>query len=177
MELPVSNTPLVSKSDQETGDDGWNNNWGDDWGDGDEEQPNTPVLPLTPSVSSRGLAPRRLSKEGWKDQRLYSAFFFSLLFPWSLYISTRCPENLSPIRKKICGMLFSSCIANQTTFSLDFWAFTISECDELLVYRLNYSFISLLHLGMYCQSRNGAKLIEYNCYTLFHCQSTSYWNS
>ncbi|CAN6864697.1 unnamed protein product, partial [Brassica oleracea] len=67
MELPVSNTPLVSKSDQETGDDGWNNNWGDDWGDGDEEQPNTPVLPLTPSVSSRGLAPRRLSKEGWKD--------------------------------------------------------------------------------------------------------------
>lgn len=67
MELPVSNTPLVAKSDQETGDDGWNNNWGDDWGDGDEEQPNTPVLPLTPSVSSRGLAPRRLSKEGWKD--------------------------------------------------------------------------------------------------------------
>lgn len=66
MELPVSNTAaLVSKSDQETGDDGgWNNNWGDDWGDGDEEQP---VLPLTPSVSSRGLAPRRLSKEGWKD--------------------------------------------------------------------------------------------------------------
>ncbi|KAG2302853.1 hypothetical protein Bca4012_061184 [Brassica carinata] len=66
MELPVSNTTaLVSKSDQETGDDGgWNNNWGDDWGDGDEEQP---VLPLTPSVSSRGLAPRRLSKEGWKD--------------------------------------------------------------------------------------------------------------
>lgn len=71
MELPVSSTaaaaPLVSKSDQESGDDGWNNNWGDDWGDGDEEQPNTPVLPLTPSVSSRGLAPRRLSKEGWKD--------------------------------------------------------------------------------------------------------------
>lgn len=70
MELPVSSTAaaaLVSKSDQESGDDGWNNNWGDDWGDGDEEQPNTPVLPLTPSVSSRGLAPRRLSKEGWKD--------------------------------------------------------------------------------------------------------------
>uniref|UniRef100_A0A1J3CH60 DUF7356 domain-containing protein n=1 Tax=Noccaea caerulescens TaxID=107243 RepID=A0A1J3CH60_NOCCA len=67
MELPVT------KSEQETGDgDGsWNNNWGDDWddenGDGDEEQPNTPVLPLTPSVSSRGLASRRLCKEGWKD--------------------------------------------------------------------------------------------------------------
>ncbi|XP_024004961.1 uncharacterized protein LOC18009492 isoform X2 [Eutrema salsugineum] len=72
MELPVSNnTDLASKSDLEAGDDGWNNNWGDDWdeenGDGDEEQPNTPVLPLTPSVSSRGLASRRLSKEGWKD--------------------------------------------------------------------------------------------------------------
>ncbi|CAH8381786.1 unnamed protein product [Eruca vesicaria subsp. sativa] len=65
MELPVSNNALVSKSDQESGgDDGWNNNWGDDWGDGDEEQP---VMPLTPSVSSRGLAPRRLTKEGWKD--------------------------------------------------------------------------------------------------------------
>ncbi|KAG7584640.1 hypothetical protein ISN45_Aa02g000410 [Arabidopsis thaliana x Arabidopsis arenosa] len=71
MELPVSNPALVTKSDQESGDDGWNNNWGDDWDDenggGDEEQPNTPVLPLTPSLSSRGLAPRRLSKEGWKD--------------------------------------------------------------------------------------------------------------
>ncbi|EOA35354.1 hypothetical protein CARUB_v10020548mg [Capsella rubella] len=71
MELPVSNPALVAKSDKESGDEGWNNNWGDDWddenGDGDEEQPNTPVLPLTPSVSSRGLAPRRLSKEGWKD--------------------------------------------------------------------------------------------------------------
>lgn len=71
MELPVSNNALVTKTDEETGDDGWNNNWGDDWddenGDGDEEQPNTPVLPLTPSVSSRGLASRRLSKEGWKD--------------------------------------------------------------------------------------------------------------
>ncbi|VVA93510.1 unnamed protein product [Arabis nemorensis] len=71
MELPVSNNALVSKSDHESGDDGWNNNWGDDWddenGDGDEEQPHTPVLPLTPSVSARGLASRRLSKEGWKD--------------------------------------------------------------------------------------------------------------
>lgn len=71
MELPVSNNALVPKSDHESGDDGWNNNWGDDWddenGDGDEEQPNTPVLPLTPSVSARGLASRRLSKEGWKD--------------------------------------------------------------------------------------------------------------
>uniref|UniRef100_A0A1J3IKI9 DUF7356 domain-containing protein n=1 Tax=Noccaea caerulescens TaxID=107243 RepID=A0A1J3IKI9_NOCCA len=74
MELPVTNTGLVTtKSEQETGDDdgSWNNNWGDDWDDenghGDEEQPNTPVLPLTPSVSSRGLASRRLSKEGWKD--------------------------------------------------------------------------------------------------------------
>ncbi|KAF8091807.1 hypothetical protein N665_0435s0007 [Sinapis alba] len=61
MELPVSNTAL---SDQAAGDDGWNSNWADDWGDGDEEQP---VLPITPSVSSRGHGPRRLSKEGWKD--------------------------------------------------------------------------------------------------------------
>ncbi|CAN8245537.1 unnamed protein product [Cochlearia groenlandica] len=67
LELPVSNPGPVLKPDQETGDDGWNNNWGDDWDDGDEEQPNTPVLPVTPSVSARGLASRRLSKEGWKD--------------------------------------------------------------------------------------------------------------
>ncbi|KAL1209144.1 hypothetical protein V5N11_028697 [Cardamine amara subsp. amara] len=68
MELPVSSpAALVTKSDHETGDDGWNNNWGDDWDDGDEEQPHTPVLPLTPSLSSRGLASRRLGKEGWKD--------------------------------------------------------------------------------------------------------------
>lgn len=67
-ELPISSNG--SKADKET-DDGWNNDWGDDWdvghGDEDEEAPKTPVLPVTPRVSSRGLASRKLSKEGWKD--------------------------------------------------------------------------------------------------------------
>ncbi|XP_057968091.1 uncharacterized protein LOC131157751 isoform X2 [Malania oleifera] len=45
--------------------DGWDNSWGDSWDD--EEAPKTPSMPVTPSLSSSGLASRRLSKEGWKD--------------------------------------------------------------------------------------------------------------
>ncbi|KAI9174256.1 hypothetical protein LWI28_014682 [Acer negundo] len=62
MELPV---PNAGKSDPNTNNDGWDNSWTDDWGD--EEAPKTPTLPVTPSLSSKGLAPRRLNKEGWKD--------------------------------------------------------------------------------------------------------------
>ncbi|KDP25306.1 hypothetical protein JCGZ_20462 [Jatropha curcas] len=61
MDLPVSG---VGKAESELN-DGWDNNWGDDWDD--EEAPKTPTLPVTPSLSSKGLASRRLSKEGWKD--------------------------------------------------------------------------------------------------------------
>ncbi|KAK0586910.1 hypothetical protein LWI29_014275 [Acer saccharum] len=62
MELPV---PKAGKSDPNTNNDGWDNSWTDDWDD--EEAPKTPTLPVTPSLSSKGLAPRRLNKEGWKD--------------------------------------------------------------------------------------------------------------
>ncbi|XP_043716027.1 uncharacterized protein LOC122664319 [Telopea speciosissima] len=60
-ELPVSgggNTePEVT--------DGWDNSWGDNWDD--EEAPVTTSKPVTPSVSSKGLASRRLNKEGRND--------------------------------------------------------------------------------------------------------------
>lgn len=45
--------------------DGWDNSWGDDWDD--EEAPQTPSMPVTPSLSAKGLAPRRLNKDGWKS--------------------------------------------------------------------------------------------------------------
>ncbi|KAJ6705433.1 DENTIN SIALOPHOSPHOPROTEIN-LIKE ISOFORM X1 [Salix purpurea] len=61
MELPVSGEVKTESATNE----GWDNSWGDDWDD--EEAPKTPSLPLTPSLSSKGLASRRLSKEGWKD--------------------------------------------------------------------------------------------------------------
>ncbi|CAI0441175.1 unnamed protein product [Linum tenue] len=65
MALPVSGG--VGKTAQpEANEDGWDNSWGDDWGD-DEEMPKTPSMPLTPSVSGKGLASRRLNKDGWKD--------------------------------------------------------------------------------------------------------------
>ncbi|XP_039058941.1 uncharacterized protein LOC120202602 isoform X3 [Hibiscus syriacus] len=58
--------PVSSKAKREPEvDDGWNNSWGDNWDD--EEAPVTPSMPKTPSVSTKGLASRRLSKEGWKD--------------------------------------------------------------------------------------------------------------
>ncbi|KAL5541282.1 hypothetical protein UlMin_042504 [Ulmus minor] len=44
--------------------DGWDESWGDDWND--EETPRTPSKP-SPSLSSKRLASRRLSKEGRKD--------------------------------------------------------------------------------------------------------------
>ncbi|KAJ6695311.1 DENTIN SIALOPHOSPHOPROTEIN-LIKE ISOFORM X1 [Salix koriyanagi] len=61
MELPVSGEVKTESATSE----GWDNSWGDDWDD--EEAPKTPSLPVTPSLSSKGLASRRLSKEGWKD--------------------------------------------------------------------------------------------------------------
>ncbi|RCV16448.1 hypothetical protein SETIT_3G138900v2 [Setaria italica] len=44
--------------------DKWDDNWGDDWDD--EEAPMTPSKPM-PNPSSKGLAPRRSTKDGWKD--------------------------------------------------------------------------------------------------------------
>lgn len=61
MELPVSGGGKVVSEIN----DGWDNNWDDNWDD--EEAPKTPSMPVTPSVSSKGLASRRLNKEGWKD--------------------------------------------------------------------------------------------------------------
>ncbi|XP_030951892.1 uncharacterized protein LOC115975303 isoform X1 [Quercus lobata] len=61
MELPVSS---VAKSELDTN-DGWDENWGDSWDD--EEAPKTPSMPVTPNLSSKGLASRRLNKDGWKD--------------------------------------------------------------------------------------------------------------
>ncbi|MBA0794311.1 hypothetical protein Gohar_018655, partial [Gossypium harknessii] len=63
VELPVS---VAAKAEPERDvNDGWDNSWGDDWDD--EEAPMTPSKPVTPGLSSKGLASRRLSKEGWKD--------------------------------------------------------------------------------------------------------------
>ncbi|GMH26720.1 hypothetical protein Nepgr_028563 [Nepenthes gracilis] len=61
MELPVSSSVNAESKTN----DGWENNWDDKWDD--EEAPNALTMPVTPSLSSRGLAPRRLNKEGWKD--------------------------------------------------------------------------------------------------------------
>nr|GMC99966.1 uncharacterized protein LOC109148273 [Ipomoea batatas] len=62
MELPVSNGAKIEAD----ANDGWDNSWDDNWDD-DEEAPKTPVMPITPSLSSKGIAPRRSNKEGWKD--------------------------------------------------------------------------------------------------------------
>lgn len=61
MEMPVTD----ARKSESDANNGWDNSWGDDWDD--EEAPKTPSLPVTPSLSSKGLASRRLSKEGWKD--------------------------------------------------------------------------------------------------------------
>ncbi|KAK9275281.1 hypothetical protein L1049_022543 [Liquidambar formosana] len=45
--------------------DGWDDSWDDNWDD--EEAPRTPSMPVTPSLSSKGLSSRRFNKEGWKD--------------------------------------------------------------------------------------------------------------
>ncbi|CAL4901715.1 unnamed protein product [Urochloa decumbens] len=59
-ELPVS----VGGKKETNQSDKWDDNWGDDWDD--EEAPMTPSKPM-PNPSSKGLAPRRSTKDGWKD--------------------------------------------------------------------------------------------------------------
>ncbi|XP_057994491.1 uncharacterized protein LOC131174716 [Hevea brasiliensis] len=61
MNLPASSG---GKADSEVK-NGWDNSWGDDWDD--EKAPKTPSLSVTTSLSSKGIASRQLSKEGWKD--------------------------------------------------------------------------------------------------------------
>ncbi|KAL2925859.1 Phosphate acyltransferase [Bienertia sinuspersici] len=61
MELPISGG---SKRVPESS-DSWDDSWDDSWED--EEAPKTPQLPVTPNLSSRGLASRRLNKDVWKD--------------------------------------------------------------------------------------------------------------
>ncbi|OMP02981.1 hypothetical protein COLO4_10690 [Corchorus olitorius] len=69
MELPISGkgkTEPDGKGKTEPDvEDGWDNSWADNWDD--EEAPMTPSKPVTPRLSSKGLASRRSSKEGWKD--------------------------------------------------------------------------------------------------------------
>lgn len=60
-DLPVS---VGGKKEPDDQSDKWDDNWGDDWDD--EEAPMTPSKPL-PNPSSKGLAPRRSTKDGWKD--------------------------------------------------------------------------------------------------------------
>lgn len=60
MDLPISHDSKLESGENE----GWDDSWGDSWDD--EEAPTTPSLPLTPSLSSKGLASRKF-KEGWKD--------------------------------------------------------------------------------------------------------------
>ncbi|KAL3844485.1 hypothetical protein ACJIZ3_001888 [Penstemon smallii] len=61
MELPVSHGIRIEPSANE----GWDNSWGDSWDD--VEAPKTPSLPVTPSLSSIGMASRKFSKDAWKD--------------------------------------------------------------------------------------------------------------
>ncbi|GKV31730.1 hypothetical protein SLEP1_g40399 [Rubroshorea leprosula] len=58
--LPV----LARAKTEDDVNDGWDNSWDDSWND--EEAPHTPPMPVIPSLSSKGLASRRLNKEGWK---------------------------------------------------------------------------------------------------------------
>uniref|UniRef100_A0A0E0L5Z7 DUF7356 domain-containing protein n=1 Tax=Oryza punctata TaxID=4537 RepID=A0A0E0L5Z7_ORYPU len=58
-ELPVS-TGGKKEADQS---DQWDDNWGDEW---DDEAPLTPTRHM-PNLSSKGLASRRSTKDGWKD--------------------------------------------------------------------------------------------------------------
>ncbi|OEL13924.1 hypothetical protein BAE44_0025060 [Dichanthelium oligosanthes] len=59
-ELPVS----IGGKKEPNQSNKWDDNWGDDWDD--EEAPMTPSKPM-PNPSSKGLAPRRSTKDGWKD--------------------------------------------------------------------------------------------------------------
>ncbi|KAM1294850.1 hypothetical protein TB2_014519 [Malus domestica] len=56
-DLPISN----GKNRVLHVNDVWDNNWDDNWDD--EEAPHTPLMPITPSLSGKGLASRRLNKE------------------------------------------------------------------------------------------------------------------
>ncbi|KAM2105679.1 hypothetical protein ACFX1R_016159 [Malus domestica] len=56
-DLPISN----GKNRVLHVNDVWDNNWDDNWDD--EEAPHTPSMPITPSLSGKGLASRRLNKE------------------------------------------------------------------------------------------------------------------
>ncbi|XP_048422670.1 uncharacterized protein LOC125469399 [Pyrus x bretschneideri] len=60
-DLPISNV----KNRVLHVNDGWDNNWDDNWDD--EEAPHTLSMPITPILSGKGLASRRLNKEAWKD--------------------------------------------------------------------------------------------------------------
>jgi hypothetical protein len=59
-ELPVS---IGGKKEADQADK-WDDNWGDDWDD--EEAPSTPSNSM-PNLSSKGLASRKSTKDGWKD--------------------------------------------------------------------------------------------------------------
>ena len=59
-ELPVS---IEGKKEADQADQ-WDDNWGDDWDD--EEAPSTPSNSM-PNLSSKGLASRKSTKDGWKD--------------------------------------------------------------------------------------------------------------
>ncbi|KAL7122842.1 hypothetical protein ACP275_01G069400 [Erythranthe tilingii] len=61
MDLPVSHGSRIESGEIK----GWDDSWDDSWDD--EEAPKTPSLPLTPSLSSKGMASRKFSKESWKD--------------------------------------------------------------------------------------------------------------
>lgn len=61
MELPVSHSSKLESDANES----WDDSWGDNWDD--EEAPKTPSLPVTPSLSSKGMASRKFNKEHWKD--------------------------------------------------------------------------------------------------------------
>ncbi|KAM1739248.1 hypothetical protein ACFX11_014988 [Malus domestica] len=56
-DLPISN----GKNRVLHVNDVWDNNWDDNWDD--EEAPHTPSMSITPSLSGKGLASRRLNKE------------------------------------------------------------------------------------------------------------------
>ncbi|WOK99356.1 hypothetical protein Cni_G08068 [Canna indica] len=59
MVLPVS-AGGIKETDEA---DGWDNSWGDGW---DDEAPKTPPKPVS-TPSFKGLASRKLNKDGWKD--------------------------------------------------------------------------------------------------------------
>ncbi|XP_051137723.1 uncharacterized protein LOC127255961 [Andrographis paniculata] len=60
-ELPVSHGSKLEAG----GIEGWDDSWGDNWDD--EEAPLTPSMPITPSLSSKGIASRKFNKDAWND--------------------------------------------------------------------------------------------------------------